>query len=349
MAEIVGSVTLTPTHGLRSTAGVSDRRVAFPLYPELQPLDLSGPFEVFATANHVLDFLGRDEPRYELIIAAEAAGPVRSESGMTLHADVAFVDVAGPLHTIVVPGGFGARDEQPALIEWLTETAPQAERIATVCTGTFLAAAAGLCDGRRVTTHWMWAGALAETYPAATVDPDPIYINDGNLWTSAGVTSGIDLALALVEEDCGAEVARNVARLLVVYLHRPGGQSQFAAPVWSKPAEGAPIKDACDIIHAELAGDLSVDALAARVGMSSRHFSRCFRSEVGETVARHVERLRVEAARQILEKESVGMDSVAQRCGFGTAETLRRAFHRRLSISPDAYRRQFRTTVFSNS
>lgn len=322
---------------------MSDRRVAFALYPGFQPLDLTGPFEVFATANHVLDFFERDEPRYELIIAAEAAGPVRAESGMTLYADAAFDAVSGPLHTLVIPGGMGARDDNPSLVEWLRQIAPDAGRVATVCTGTFLAAAAGLCDGRRVTTHWMWAGALAESYPDTTVDPDPIYINDGTLWTSAGVTSGIDLALALVEEDCGAEVARNVARLLVVYLHRPGGQSQFAAPVWSKPAEGEPIRDACDIMHAELDGDLSVDALAARVGMSSRHFSRCFRSEIGETVARHVERLRVEAARQILEKETVGMDVVARRCGFGTAETLRRAFHRRLATSPDAYRRQFRS------
>ena len=327
---------------------MSDRRVAFALYPGLQPLDLSGPFEVFATANHVLDHLERDDPRYELVLAAETAGPVRSESGMTLHADVAFTDVEGPLHTLVIPGGMGARDDHPRLIEWLRLVAPTTARIATVCTGTFPAAAAGLCDNRRVTTHWMWAGALADAYPATTVDPDPIYITDGSFWSSAGVTSGIDLALALVEEDCGAEVARHVARLLVVYLHRPGGQSQFAAPVWSKPAEGQPIKDACDIIYAELGGDLSVETLADRVGMSSRHFSRCFRAEVGETVARHVERLRVEAARQILEKESVGMDAVAQRCGFGTAETLRRAFHRRLATSPDAYRRQFRSTSLSN-
>ena len=327
---------------------MTDRRVVFTLYRDLQPLDLTGPFEVFATANHILDYLERDDPRYELVLAAAEAGPVRSESGMTLHADVGFDDIDGPLHTVVIPGGMGARDDNPDLVDWLAHRARAAERIATVCTGTFPAAAAGLCDGRRVTTHWMWAGALAETYPATTVDPDPIYINDGKLWTSAGVTSGIDLALALVEEDCGAEVARNVARLLVVYLHRPGGQSQFAAPVWSKPAEGEPIKDACDIMHAELDGDLSVDALATRVGMSSRHFSRCFRSEIGETVARHVERLRVEAARQILEKETVGMDVVARRCGFGTAETLRRAFHRRLATSPDAYRRQFRSASLTS-
>ena len=325
---------------------MTDRRVVFTLYPDLQPLDLTGPFEVFATANHILDHLQRDDPRYELVLAAQEAGPVRSESGMTLHADVAFADIASdtPIHTIVIPGGLGARDVEDAFVDWLRDVAPAAQRIATVCTGTFPAAAAGLCDGRRVTTHWMWAGSLAEQYPDTTVDPDPIYIDDDNLWTSAGVTSGIDLALALVEHDCGAEVARHIARMLVVYLHRPGGQSQFAAPVWSKPAEGAPIKDACDIIHNELDGDLSVDALAARVGMSSRHFSRCFRSEVGETVARHVERLRVEAARQILERESVGMDAVALRCGFGTSETLRRAFHRRLDISPDAYRRQSRST-----
>ncbi len=321
---------------------MADRRIVFTAFPGIQPLDLVGPHEVFASAVRVLEGLGRNEPGYELCIAATSAGPVATESGMTLHATHALAELTDPIHTLIIPGGDGAvEDDQPELVAWLAESGRRAERVATVCTGTFLAAAAGICDGKRVTTHWSRAGVLAQRYPNVDVDPDPIYIYDDGLWTSAGVTAGIDIALALVEHDLGPEVARIVARYLVVYLHRPGGQSQFATPVWSKSAEAAPIRLACEIIHDELGGDLSVDALAQRVGLSSRHFTRRFRAEIGEPVGRHIERLRVEAARQVLETESVGLSSVASRCGFGTAETLRRAFHRRLGISPDAYRRQF--------
>ncbi len=336
-------------------------RVVIVLYPGFQPLDVTGPHEVLAAANEVMDGLGRKGPRYELVRAAVSAGPVASESGLQLVAEHSFADVAAsasansnsnsksaspraPIHTLLIPGGTGAMADQEATVTWLAAGVP-AQRVATVCTGTFLAADAGLLHGRRVTTHWARAGELARRHPDLTVDPDPIYIKSDHLWTSAGVTAGIDLALALVEEDCGAEVARLVARYLVVYLRRPGGQSQFGTPVWSEPAIGAPIRDACDIIHAELEGDLSVNALAARVGLSSRHFARRFRSEVGEPVAKHVERLRVEAARQLLETGDLGLEAVATECGFGSAEILRRAFHRRLEISPDAYRRQFVSTA----
>lgn len=315
------------------------RCVVFTLYPDFQPLDVVGPHEVFQGANLALDRLKRSGPRYNLVLAAESAGPVRSESGMEVVAQLAFSELPD-IHTLIVPGGSGAATEPEAVTHWLREN-PTAERIATVCTGTFIAAAAGLLDGLSVTTHWSRAGELASRHSNLTVDPDPVYIEAGNIWTSAGVTAGIDLALALVERDCGAEVARLVAQHLVVYLHRPGGQSQFATPTWSRPVEGAPVRTACDIIHAELGSDLSVEALASRVGLSSRHFARCFKTEVGETVARHVERVRVEAARQLLETEPIGLDAIATQCGFGSAETLRRAFHRRLDLSPDAYRRQF--------
>lgn len=329
---------------------MAGRTIVFTTFPGIQPLDLTGPHEVFATASRVVEGLGRNEPGYELVIAATASGPVVAESGMAIYAPHALSDISEPIHTLVIPGGDGAVDaSHPELVAWLGQHAAGAQRVATICTGTFLAAAAGLCDHKRVTTHWSRAGELAQQYPNITVDPDPIYIFDDGLWTSAGVTAGIDLALALVEHDLGPEVARIVARYLVVYLHRPGGQSQFAAPVWSKSAEAAPIRLACEIIHDELAGDLSVDALAERVGLSSRHFTRRFRSEIGEPVGRHIERLRVEAARQILETDSVGLEAVAARCGFGTTETLRRAFHRRLEISPDAYRRQFSSSSQTSS
>lgn len=327
---------------------MATRTVVIPMFTGIQPLDLTGPHEVLAGANEALDALNRTEPRYKLITAALEPGPVDSESGLKLYAEIALADVKvserKPIHTLLIPGGEGVHRANPELVKQIERLGSAANRIATVCTGTFLAAAAGFCDGKRVTTHWTRAGQLADEFPALTVDPDPIFIHDGSLWTSAGVTSGIDLALALVEHDCGSEIARIVARYMVVYLQRPGGQSQFAAPVWSKAAEGAPIREACDIIHAELGGDLSVDTLAGRVGLSSRHFTRKFRSEIGEPVGKHVERLRVEAARQVLETEQVGLDAVAKRCGFGSAETLRRAFHRRLGCSPNDYRRQFART-----
>lgn len=320
---------------------MTERLVVTTLFPGVQSLDAVGPFEVLHAANRVLDAQKLPAPRYKLVLAAVESGPVRSESGLGMVADRALRNVRGPIDTLLIPGGDGAQEDHPELVTWIAKNSGRAERIATVCTGTFLAAKAGLLNDKTVTTHWSRAGQLATEHPSAVVDPDPIYIQDGKVWSSAGVTSGIDLALALVETDCGPHVARVVARYLVVYLHRPGGQSQFAAPVWSKAAEGQPIKTACEIIHRELDGDLSATALAARVGLSPRHFTRRFRAEIGEPVGRHVERFRVEAARQILETESVGLDDVARRCGFGTAETLRRSFHRRLSISPAAYRRQF--------
>lgn len=324
------------------------RRVVLPLFPGFQPLDVTGPHEVFAGANAVLDADGLPGPRYRLELVAAVAGPVRGESGLAVHADAALPPPSDPIDTLLVPGGTGVLRavEEGQLVAWVRAAAPGARRVATVCTGTFLAVAAGLCDGRRVTTHWARAGRLARSCPATTVEPDAIYVRDGDLWTSAGVTAGIDLALALVEADVGAGVAQVVARHLVVPLRRAGGQTQYAAPVWSEPPAAGPIRRACDLVAADPGADLSVVALAARVGLSPRHFTRLFRAQVGEAPARHVERVRVQAARQLLldhdpQGGSASLDAVARRCGFGTAETLRRAFHRRLGLSPDAYRRRF--------
>ena len=322
-------------------------RVVVPLYRGIQPLDVVGPHEVLVGANQAADHLGRRGPRYAVELVATAAGPVPGESGLALHAGP-LPDPALPADTLLVPGGDAARStaaDDHRLVAWIRTAAGHSRRVATVCSGTFLAAAAGLCDGRRVTTHWSRAGQLATDCPAATVEPDAIYLRDGDLWTSAGVTAGIDLALALVEEDLGADVAQLVARHLVVPLRRAGGQSQFAAPVWSDPPLPGPIRQAKERIHADPGGDLTVPALAAAVGLSPRHFTRLFRLQVGEPPARYVERIRVEAARQVLEAERTGLDDVARRCGFGTAETLRRSFHRRLGVSPDAYRRRFAPTT----
>lgn len=326
---------------------MSPRRIVFLLYPGLQPLDVVGPHEVFAGANAALSRRGREGRRYGIDLVAVQAGAIRGESGLAMYADSPLPDARRAVDTIVVPGGEGSRaiaESGGRLVDWLSEAAPRSRRVATVCSGTFIAAAAGLCDGRRVTTHWSRAGQLAAFCPGATVEPDAIHVRDGDLWSSAGVTAGIDLALALVEDDLGTDIAQLVARHLVVHLRRAGGQSQYAGPVWNEPPALSPVREACDLVLAEPAADHGVSAMATRVGLSHRHFTRMFRTQVGESPARFVERVRVDAARQILTAEAVGLDEVAKRCGFGSVETLRRAFHRRLGLTPDHYRRRFTTT-----
>ena len=215
----------------------------------------------------------------------------------------------------------------------------------TVCTGAFVAAEAGLLGGRRVTTHWASASRLETEFPDVSVDPDPIYIKDGKYWTSAGVTAGIDLALALVQEDLGVDVSQTVARWLVMFLHRPGGQTQFASPVWVRRAERSTVRAVQALVEAAPGGDHRVPVLAAAAAMSLRHFTRVFSTEVGETPGKFVERVRLEAARHELETTNDTLDVIAVRCGFGTAESLRRVTQRRLGVSPDAYRRRFRTVA----
>jgi transcriptional regulator GlxA family with amidase domain len=217
--------------------------------------------------------------------------------------------------------------------------------VATVCTGAFVAAEAGLLDGRRVTTHWARAAQLGAEYPSIVVDPDPIYVRDGKVWTSAGVTAGIDLALALVQDDLGDEVAQTVARWLVMFLHRPGGQTQFASSVWVPRAERSTVRAVQTVVEAAPGGDHRLPSMAAAAAMSVRHFARVFTAEVGETPGRFVERVRLEAARRELETTHDTLDVIAGRCGFGTAETLRRVFQRRLRVAPDSYRRRFGVVV----
>ena len=212
-----------------------------------------------------------------------------------------------------------------------------------MCSGAFIGAEAGLLDGRTVTTHWARARKLADEYPRLTVDPDPIYVRDGNVWTSAGVTAGIDLALAMVEADHGADVAQTVARWMVMFLHRPGGQTQFAAPVWVPRATRSAVRTAQDYIDTHPGDDHRARPARRTGGDEQRHFSRVFTDEVGETPARYVERVRVEAARAELESTTSSLDLIARHCGLGTAESLRRAFQRRVGVSPDAYRRRFRS------
>jgi transcriptional regulator GlxA family with amidase domain len=318
-------------------------RVVIILYPGIQPLDVVGPHEVFIGANRCLDAAGSDAPRYRCELVARSAGPVTAESGLALHAPGALPDPAG-IGTLLLPGGSGVQEasQDTVLVDWIRSAAGTADRVATVCSGTFLAGAAGLLDGRRVTTHWARASQLAQRHPEAEVDADPIFVRDGELWTSAGVTAGIDLALALVEEDHDAEVAQTIARWVVMFLRRPGGQSQFAAPVWSEPARQGPVRDAQDLVHTDPSADLRVPALARRVGMSPRHFSRVFTEQVGASPGQYVTTVRVETARRLLEQEpDATTAAVARQCGFGTAETMRRAFLRRVGVPPEQYRRRF--------
>jgi transcriptional regulator GlxA family with amidase domain len=297
-------------------------------------------------ANQVLDHKGSAAPRYRVTFVAATPDSVTTDSGMRMCVDAALPET-GEIDTLLIPGGWGARDMTPdhALVGWLRRAAPRSARVVSVCTGAFPLAAAGLLDGLSATTHWRYAPALAAAYPAVDVRPDPIYLRQGRIWTAAGVTAGVDLALALVEADHGVDVAHYMARELVVFLRRPGGQSQFAGPIWSPPARQPSIRAAQDLIHSDPAADLRIPVLAARVGMSDRHFSREFTRALGTPPGDYVEQVRVDAAKRLLESEPVLVTVVAARTGFGTAETMRRAFVRRLGVAPDQYRRHFATTT----
>jgi transcriptional regulator GlxA family with amidase domain len=321
---------------------MKERRVVIVVFDGVQPLDAVGPHEVFAGAGRAAASLGR-AGGYRVTLVSAGGGTVRAESGLLLGTDP-LPDDAGRIDTLVLAGGSGANAAatDDTLLAWIRATAPRCRRVATVCSGAFLGAAAGVLTGRRVTTHWARAQELRDTHPELDVDPDPIYIRDGNVWSSAGVTAGIDLSLALVQEDLGVDVAQTVARWLVMFLHRPGGQSQYASPVWVPRAERSTVRAVQDLVEAAPDGDHRLPALAAAAAMSVRHFSRVFTAEVGESPSRFVERTRVEAARRELETTGDTLDLVAARCGLGSAETLRRVFQRHLAVSPDAYRRRFR-------
>lgn len=315
------------------------RRVVFLAFDDLQTLDLAGPAEVFATAG----FLGASPP-YALETVAPGPGPIRSHAGLTIVPDGTLAAVRGTVDTFVVVGGDGVAGlvADPEVLRHIRRIAGRARRVVSVCSGTFALAEAGLLDGRRATTHWVACDLLEQHYPRVEVEPDAIFVRDGNVYTSAGVTAGIDLCLALVEADHGRELALAVARRLVVFLKRPGGQSQFSAQLQVQTADRDAIADVQGWIADHLADDLTVDALAERAAMSPRHFARVFRAQVGVTPARFVERARVEAARRGLEESERAVDLIARQCGFGTAETMRRAFVRTMHVAPSDYRRRFR-------
>nr|WP_280425631.1 GlxA family transcriptional regulator [Nocardia carnea] len=322
---------------IRGTAeggDVQQRRVVFVVFDDFQALDLVGPYEVFQGAGE-----------YDCKVVASRSGCIRSDSGLPIGVDCG-VDAVDPatVDTLIVVGGPGVEPacDDARLMQWVRNAAG-ARRVASVCTGAFLLAAAGVLDGKRVTTHWAFTDRLAREYPRVGVDRDPIFVHDGNIWSSAGVTAGMDLALALVEDDLGRRVALELARYLVLFLRRPGGQTQFSTALWRPQPATDPVRAAVTAIHGEPGARHSIDELAARSGLSPRHFQRRFTAELGVGPATYVEQVRIEAAQTAL-VDGTPVDVVARRCGFGTAESLRRAFHRRLGISPSDYRDRFRST-----
>ncbi len=325
---------------------MTQRPVLVVLFDDVQSLDVTGPFEVFAGAARAAG----DPSAYPLRTASLDGGPVRTHSGLRILPDTTLAEAVagGAPHTLVVPGGEGTRRPDPALIDWLRVHAPRAERLVSVCTGALLLADAGLLDGHRATTHWAACEHLARRHPEVEVDPDPIFVREGRLSTSAGVTSGIDLALALVEEDLGRDVALTVARHLVVFLRRPGNQAQFSAQLSAQTARREPLRDLQQWITEHPGADLSVEALAARARLSPRHFARAFHEETGIPPGRYVDRVRLEHARRLLEETSRGVEEVARASGYGTPETMRRAFLRALGTAPAEYRRRFHSPVKRN-
>ncbi|HSV03987.1 MAG TPA: GlxA family transcriptional regulator [Phenylobacterium sp.] len=310
------------------------RRIAVVIFPDFQLLDAAGPIAAFEIA-------GRISPgAYELRVLAQVAGPVASSSGVEMAA-ASLDDTAHD--TILVTGGVGVRtlEAQNALAAWLRRAAPAARRVASVCSGAYLLAEAGLLDGRRATTHWNRTDDFARRYPKVRLEPDRIFIRDGEVWTSAGITAGIDLALALIEDDLGAKTARLVAQVLVVHHRRPGGQSQFSALLDTGGVHGR-FAELMDWMRERLAEPLSVERLAERAAMSPRHFARAFRAETGLTPAKAVERLRLETARLRVESTAEPIDRVAEAAGFGDPERMRRAFLRAFGQPPQALRRAAR-------
>lgn len=317
------------------------RTVAVLAYEDAQVLDVTGPAEVFAAADSLAG-----GGAYRVVVVSVDGRDVRSFSGMRLGVEQSLTATDDPVDTFVVPGTPRWSDavEQPELLDAVRSGATRSRRVAAVCAGAFLLGAVGLLDGRRVTTHWMLADDLAARYPLAHVDPDPIFVADGVVHTSAGITAGIDLALAMVEADHGPTLAREVARYLVVFMQRPGGQSQFSVRLRAEPTVAAPLRGLLDAVTADPGGDHRLSTMSARAGFSERHLTRVFGRELGTTPARYVEDMRVEAARSLLEQTDAPLDVVATRSGLGSTETMRRAFIRSVGVPPNAYRQRFRTT-----
>lgn len=315
------------------------RKVLVIAFDGVRFLDVVGPLEVFTVANEQGDF-------YSAQVATVGGRDVVTTTGNRLGADVALEDVdAATVDTVLVAGSPNwSLLLAPDLVREVARVAPPARRVVSVCTGTFALAAAGLLDGKRAATHWRHAAALRRQFPAVTVDPEALFVRDGNIFSSAGIAAGMDLALALVEDDLGAEVARSTAKVLVVFLQRPGGQSQFSVWTTTPPVRHEPLRRVLDAIALDPSGDHSIPAMAARANFSERHLTRLFDEYVGVRPGAYVEQIRLEVARAMLEAGDESLAVVAKQSGLGSEETLRRAFIKRFGVTPGAYRAQFRTT-----
>jgi transcriptional regulator GlxA family with amidase domain len=314
-------------------------RVVILAPPGVQSLDVVGPAEVFWEAARRLG----DPNAYEVQVMGTTAGAVCGTGNLRFLADSTIYDPDEPIDTLLVGGDPSFDEIDPAVTAWLSRRAPTVRRYGSVCTGVFFLAAAGLLDGRRVTTHWECADKLRSDFPNLIVDDNQIFIRDGALCTTAGVSAGMDLALALVEEDFGRELALIVARYMVMFLKRPGGQSQFSAHLAAQMSTKSQIQEAQEYVLENLSKDLSVDALALRAGMSTRNFSRVFRRELKYTPAAFVDAARIDAARRMLADTKTPLQRVARACGFGTVNSMRRVFVRNLGVSPHDYRKSFRS------
>jgi transcriptional regulator GlxA family with amidase domain len=331
----------------KSTRSRRTKRIVFLVMPGSHSLELAGPFDAFATAERNASQKGL-ATGYQLEIASLEAGTLAAFGGLKLLVDQAYRSVrrAGIDTLVVVAGPSSATQSSPlGLLKWLRQGAKSIRRIASVCTGAYVLAEAGLLNGRKVTTHWAFGAAFAERFPDVEVDTDRIFSRDGHVYTSAGVTAGIDLALALIEEDMGRELAISVARSLVVYLRRPGTQNQFSIHLRLQAAEREPLRELQAWMPDHLNEDMSVEALADRAGMSPRNFARVFQRETHLTPAKYVERIRLDAARTRLEEGTSGIKQIALDTGFGNLEALRRSFQRYLNISLGDYRDRFRSTL----
>lgn len=324
---------------MNRSMGRAGRAVVVVVYDGVRLLDVTGPLEVFIVANEH----GAD---YRPVLASPGGRDIVTSGGFRIGADAALEDLDENVHVLLVPGSpdVAATAADQPLLEQVRRLSHQAEQVASVCAGAFVLAAAGLLDGHRAATHWDLAERLARDYPKINVDGDAIFVRDGKVVTSAGISSGIDLALALVEADHGADLARTAAKHLVVFMQRPGGQSQFSVRLNPPAQRCEPLRTALDAVILDPAGDHGLEAMAGRAGVSVRQLTRLFRQELGTTPGRYVEQARMERAKNLLETGDQPLDVVARRSGFGSPETMRRAFVRELGVPPVAYRARFRTT-----
>lgn len=322
---------------------MTPKRVAIVGFDDLMSLDLTGPLEAFASAR-IENPSGRREPCYKVTVAALGAKSFRSESGLRMTASCSLRSLRH-VDTLIIPGGRSMRDPaiNAKLADWISRSVRDIRRIATVCTGVYGLAATGLLNGRRATTHWMFCRDLAARYPKIKVDPNALYIRQGKFYTSAGVTAGIDLSLALIEEDFGPQVALAVARELVVYLKRPGGQEQYSEPLKFQAQSSSRFAELAPWMVAHLESDLSVERLAGQVCLCPRQFSRRFKHEFKSTPAAFVQRLRLDEARKRLSAAESSVETVARSVGFQDPDSFRRAFVKRFGVAPSTFRGRFVT------